>query len=95
MSIEEKLQAMEALWADLTRNQEDFESPHWHKQMLDEREQRIESGKESFIDWELAKKQLREVLDERWAAFLNGPSAALTLEEFQQPMKAIRSSEVL
>jgi putative addiction module component (TIGR02574 family) len=37
----------------------------------------------------------KELLDERWAAFLNDPSTALTLEEFQQRMKAIRSSEVL
>jgi hypothetical protein len=51
---------MEALWADLTQNQEQFESPAWHKQVLQEREQRIESGQESFIDWEVAKKQLRE-----------------------------------
>lgn len=60
MSTEEKLQAMEALWADLTKNHEHFESPAWHRQVLEEREQRIESGEESFIDWEVAKKQLRE-----------------------------------
>jgi hypothetical protein len=62
MTTEEKLQAMEALWADLTRNEERFESPGWHKQVLQEREQRIESGQESLIDWEVAKKQLREGL---------------------------------
>jgi hypothetical protein len=60
MSTEEKLQAMEALWADLTRNEEQFESPAWHEQVLEEREQRIGSGEESFVDWELVKKQLRE-----------------------------------
>ena len=60
MTTEEKLQAMEALWADLTQNEEQFESPGWHKQVLQEREQRIESREESFIDWEVAKKQLRE-----------------------------------
>ena len=53
---------MEALWADLTRNEEQFESPGWHKQVLQEREQRIESRQESFIDWEVAKKQLRKGL---------------------------------
>ena len=60
MTTEEKRQAMEALWADLTRNDEQFESPGWHKQVLQEREQRIESGQESFIDWEVAKKHLSE-----------------------------------
>ena len=33
----------------------------------------------------------RELLDERWAAFLNDRGSALTLEEFQQRMKAIRT----
>ena len=60
MTTEEKLQAMEALWADLTRNEDQFESPAWHEQVLKEREQMIRSGQESFIDWEVAKKQLRE-----------------------------------
>ena len=60
MTTEEKLQAMEALWTDLTQNEEQFESPGWHKQVLQEREQRIESGQESFIDWDVVKKQLRE-----------------------------------
>ena len=32
----------------------------------------------------------REELDERWTAFLTDPSSALTLEEFQQKMKALR-----
>jgi len=60
MTREEKLQAMEALWADLTRNTEQFESPAWHEQVLKEREQRLESGQENFIDWEIAKQQLRK-----------------------------------
>ncbi len=32
----------------------------------------------------------RELLDDRWAAFLVNPTSALTLEEFQRRMKAIR-----
>jgi putative addiction module component (TIGR02574 family) len=32
----------------------------------------------------------KELLDGRWAAFLEDPSSALTLEEFQQRMKATR-----
>lgn len=32
----------------------------------------------------------RAVLDERWAAFLKDPGAALSLDEFQQRMKALR-----
>ena len=33
----------------------------------------------------------RELLDDRWAAFLINPTSALTLEEFQRRMKAIRA----
>ena len=33
----------------------------------------------------------RKYLDERWAAFLKDPSSALTLEELQHRMKAIRA----
>ena len=50
MTTEEKLRAMEALWADLTRNADDFESPVWHADVLREREQHIAEGKETFVD---------------------------------------------
>ncbi len=59
MTTAEKLRAMEAIWADLTRNADSFESPEWHADILLEREQRIAEGKETFIDWEDAKRQLR------------------------------------
>jgi hypothetical protein len=61
MTTAEKLRAMEALWADLSRNETQLESPAWHEMVLKEREQKITSGAESFIDWETAKKQLREL----------------------------------
>lgn len=60
MTTEEKLEAMEALWTDLTRNEEEFESPAWHAKVLRERDERVKAGQEGFIDWETAKRQLRE-----------------------------------
>ena len=33
----------------------------------------------------------RDLLDERWAAFLKDPESAITLDEFQRRMKARRS----
>ena len=60
MTTEEKLQAMDALWADLSRNAAQFQSPAWHEQVLREREQQLKSGEDTFIDWEKAKQQLRE-----------------------------------
>lgn len=44
MSLHEKLSAMESLWEDLTRTPEVIESPAWHKEILDERSQRIADG---------------------------------------------------
>ena len=58
-SVAEKLRAMEALWADSIREEAQFESPAWHGDVLREREEHIKTGRESFMDWEAAKKQLR------------------------------------
>jgi hypothetical protein len=62
MTTAEKLQAMEDLWADLTRNEHEFESPAWHQAVLQEREERLSTGQETPIDWEVARKQLRDTL---------------------------------
>ncbi len=62
MTTAEKLRVMETLWADLSRNEQEIESPAWHQQVLREREERVRSGRESFIDWETAKQQLRDRL---------------------------------
>jgi hypothetical protein len=59
MTLAEKLREMEALWADLSRDESQFESPAWHGDILLERAERVKDGNESFIDWETAKKQLR------------------------------------
>jgi hypothetical protein len=59
MTREEKLRAMEELWADLSRNESQFESPAWHGDVLRERVEEFKSGKEPFLDWEEVKKQLR------------------------------------
>jgi hypothetical protein len=35
-----------------------IEVPQWHKDILDERQQGLEKGSMSVIDWELAKEQI-------------------------------------
>ena len=60
MTLKEKLRAMEALWTDLCRHEEEIQSPPWHEDVLKEREERVKSGQESVVDWETAKKQLRD-----------------------------------
>ncbi len=60
MTTAEKLRAMEALWENLCRRDEDVPVPQWHKDLLDERERLVRDGKARFIDWETAKKQIAE-----------------------------------
>ncbi len=60
MSAEEKMQAMELLWDDFCSRQPDFKSPDWHENILNEREKRFKEGKDKLVDWEQAKKEIRE-----------------------------------
>jgi hypothetical protein len=60
MSRLEKLSAMEALWEDLSRDEKTLESPAWHEDALRETERRVAAGEEKPLDWELAKKELRQ-----------------------------------
>ena len=58
MTIEEKLQTMEALWDDLCQHEETLSVHDWQKEILDERERIIERGESKFSDWEEAKKRI-------------------------------------
>jgi hypothetical protein len=60
MTVSEKLQLMETLWADLSRRPEALESPDWHREALADRERRAESGEARFSDWEQAKADIRK-----------------------------------
>ncbi len=60
MSLEDKLAAMELLWEDLARSPESVRSPTWHKDLLDERQQRVAEGNAKFKDWEAAKAEIRK-----------------------------------
>ena len=64
MTTEEKLQIMEAIWEDLTRDEASFESPAWHKVALEERRQQEARGETSYIPWDQAKEELRRRVNE-------------------------------
>ena len=55
----EKLRLLETLWADLSRDDAQLESPDWHEAALTETQQRLVSGQEQVLDWEQAKVTLR------------------------------------
>ncbi len=62
MSIEEKIQTMEIIWDDLCKTAGSISSPSWHKNVLNEREERIKKGEDEFIDWDKAKKHIRDTI---------------------------------
>ena len=60
LSFAEKLNLMEALWADLTRDETELKSPAWHETVLKDREEAFAAGKVSASDWEQAKKRIKK-----------------------------------
>ena len=56
----EKLKVMEALWKDLSDEEEKYDSPALHEDALKETENRMNSGIEEIVDWDIAKKNLRK-----------------------------------
>jgi hypothetical protein len=59
MSGDEKLRLIEALWESISRVEARLESPPWHKEALLETVVRHNAGKELHIDWDAAKRELR------------------------------------
>jgi hypothetical protein len=59
MSRSEKLQVMEAIWTALSVPDSEVESPAWHADALRETEDRVSRGEERIVNWEIAKRELR------------------------------------
>ena len=59
MSVEEKLETLEPIWASQSANPEAIESPAWHEEELRVREARVASDEAKFVDWEKAKEEIR------------------------------------
>ncbi len=49
MTIEEKLQTMEAIWNDLCQHEEALPVHDWQKEILDERERLIGRRRSTFL----------------------------------------------
>ena len=58
MTVPEKLDLMEAIWADLSKEEKNVPSPEWHDLVLKERAEKFKRGDEKPISWEEAKQQL-------------------------------------
>jgi hypothetical protein len=62
LTTAEKIGIMESLWEDLCRNASDTLSPSWHGDVLAQREGAVTVGEACFVDWNEAKKKIRESL---------------------------------
>ncbi len=60
LSLAQKLDLMETLWADLSRDETKLESPDWHRAVLEDRGKALKAGKVAVSDWEQAKKRIRK-----------------------------------
>lgn len=60
MTLADKLDAMETLWADISKQPTDLPSPAWHREILNERRRLVKEGKLKFLDWDTAIAELRE-----------------------------------
>lgn len=58
LSRAEKLRAMEELWADLSRNADEYTSPAWHGDVLHVREADLKAGRDEFVPWVVAKQAI-------------------------------------
>jgi hypothetical protein len=66
LSRDEKLEAMELLWQDLTADSQSFESPKWHAGILSDRLKNPAPG--SALPLDEAKAEIKEATDARRAS---------------------------
>lgn len=59
LSLAQKLDIMELIWDDLTKDEALFVSPEWHGDVLKNRETMTEKGTISVSDWNEAKERIR------------------------------------
>lgn len=59
LSFSQKLEIMECLWDDLSRNEKMITSPAWHEDILKDRDDALAAGKLTVSDWEEAKERIR------------------------------------
>jgi hypothetical protein len=58
MSHTEKRQIMEKLWISLCQDAESLDTPDWHKRVLSERREVLESGEAEYITIEELKNSI-------------------------------------
>ena len=62
LTRDEQIVAMELLWKRLTTENPATAPPEWHRSVVAERVDAIESGRETLSDWADAKRRLADRL---------------------------------
>ncbi len=60
LTTSEKLNLMERLWVDLSKNPSDIPASQWHGEVLAKRLKAVEDGDVEFVDWVDAKRRLQQ-----------------------------------
>ncbi len=61
MSVAEKPDAMEQLWGALREFPDQIPAPDWHREILEERKRRLESGQATVSSLEDVRKRLENL----------------------------------
>ena len=56
----ERIQTMELLWDVMSHEEEEIVSPNWHEEILNERKNKINSGKTNFISLDQLKNKFNK-----------------------------------
>ena len=61
LTVSEKVRLLETVWDSLCGEAGNLESPDWHKEILAERQNRIDEGLAALSPWSEAKARLLQV----------------------------------
>ena len=59
MTASQRAELMEALWKEMSKNVIELEPPERHRKILEERQRALANGETGYIDWEVAKSEIR------------------------------------
>ncbi len=59
MTLAQKLDLIETLWDDISKDDKALESPTRHEEVLQDRQKALEAGKASAHDWDQAKERIK------------------------------------
>ncbi len=57
MTTSDKILMMESLWDSLTQDSQELSSPDWHREILEERQRKVDSGDAVFLSLDELKSR--------------------------------------